>query len=66
MGGIGMLAAIGGAILALVLFWAMLRNRQRTPADRQRTEEATRALNRSIDREDKVTDPDYSRPSPRP
>jgi hypothetical protein len=61
MEGIGIVAAIGGTLLALVLLWAMLRNRQRTPADRQRTEEATRALNRSIDRQDKVTDPDPGR-----
>jgi hypothetical protein len=61
MEGIGIVAAFGGIVLALVLLWAMLRNRLRTPADRQRTEEATRALNRSIDRQDKVTDPDPGR-----
>lgn len=61
MEGIGTVAAIGGVILALVLLWATIRNRQRTPADRRRTEEATRALNQSIDRQDKITDPDTAR-----
>jgi len=57
----GTVAAIGGIILAIVLLWAMLRNRQRTPSDVRRTEEATRALHQQIDRQDKVTDPDPGR-----
>ncbi|PZU11818.1 hypothetical protein [Sphingomonas sp.] len=61
MEGIGTVAALGGLILAIVLLWAVIRNRTRTPADRRRTEDATRALNRSIDRQDKVTDPDPGR-----
>jgi hypothetical protein len=66
MDGIGIVAAFGGIILAGVLLWAMLRNRQRTPEDRRRTEEATLALRTSIDRQDKITDPDPFHPSPRP
>jgi hypothetical protein len=61
MDGIGLAAAIGGFVLAAVLLWAVLRNRQRTPADRQRTEEATRRLHQEVDRQDKVTDPDPAR-----
>ncbi|MDO6413849.1 hypothetical protein Q4F19_05605 [Sphingomonas sp. BIUV-7] len=61
MEGIGTVAAIGGFILAIVLLWATLMNKRRTAADMRRTEEATRALNRSIDRQDKVTDPDMGR-----
>ena len=58
MEGIGTVAAIGGIILAVVLLWAMLRNKQRTPQDVRRTEEATRQLHKDMDRQDKVTDPD--------
>ena len=58
MEGIGMTAAIGGFILAVVLFLAWLANRGRTRAERQRTQEATKDLYARIDREDKATDPD--------
>jgi hypothetical protein len=61
MEGIGTVAAIGGIILAIVLLWAVLRNRQRTPAEVQGTEEATRRLHQQMDRQDKVTDPDPGR-----
>jgi hypothetical protein len=61
MEGIGTIAAIGGFVLAIVLLWAMLKNRQRTPQDVRRTEEATHALHKDIDRQDKVSDPDTGR-----
>ena len=61
MEGIGTAAAIGGFILAIVLLWAMLQNKKRTAADVRRTEEATKALHKDIDRQDKVTDPDLGR-----
>ena len=37
---------IGGAILAAVLFWVMLRNKKSSQADIDRTEDATRELYR--------------------
>ncbi|WP_174273692.1 hypothetical protein [Sphingomonas bacterium] len=58
MEGIGTVAAVGGIILALVLLYAVIANRKRSANDVRRTEEATRALNQQIDREDKVSDPD--------
>jgi hypothetical protein len=58
MDGIGITAAIGGFVLAIVLLWAVYRNSKRTGADVRRTEEATHALHKQMDREDKVTDPD--------
>jgi hypothetical protein len=61
MDGIGTAAAIGGFILAIVLLWAVYRNSKRSAADVRRTEEATRALHKTMDREDKVTDPDTGR-----
>ena len=57
-GSLGMTAAIGGFLLALVLLYAVLRNRQRSDADRRRTEEATKDLYARTDRQDKVSDPD--------
>ena len=58
MEGIGTVAAIGGLLLAVVLLWAVLKNRQRTRADVRRTNEATRDLYARVDREDKASDPD--------
>jgi hypothetical protein len=55
---LGWVAAIGGAVLAIAILYGLLRNRRRTDADRQRTEEATRTLYARSDREDKVSDPD--------
>ena len=54
----GIVAAIGGLILAAVLLWAVMKNRQRSAGDVRRTEEATRDLYVKVDREDKVSDPD--------
>lgn len=61
MDAMGMIAAIGGLVLAAILLWAVMRNRQRTSADVRRTEEATRSLHQQMDRQDKVTDPDRGR-----
>ncbi|QJU56715.1 hypothetical protein HL653_01980 [Sphingomonas sp. AP4-R1] len=66
MDGMGLVAAIGGLLLALALLWAVIGNRRRTPEDRRRTEEATRAMKLGIDREDRVADADPSLPSRRP
>ncbi len=54
----GIVAAIGGLLLAVVLLWAVMKNRQRSAGDVRRTEEATRDLYRNVDREDKASDPD--------
>ncbi len=58
MEGNGLIAAIGGIVLALVLLYAVLANRRRSRADVQRTEEATKDLYERVDRQDKVSDPD--------
>ena len=58
MDGIGLVAAIGGLILAAVLLYAVFANRRRSANDERRTEEGARALKLEIDREDKITDPD--------
>jgi hypothetical protein len=58
MEGIGTMAMVGGFLLAAVLLYAFLMNKRRTPADVQRTEEATKQLYREVDREDQVSDPD--------
>jgi hypothetical protein len=57
-GSIGLTAAIGGILLAIVLLYAVIRNSRRTDRDRRRTEEATRDLYARTDRQDKVSDPD--------
>jgi hypothetical protein len=57
-GSIGLTAAIGGILLAIVILYAVLRNQRRTEADRRRTEEATKDLYARTDRQDKATDPD--------
>ena len=54
----GTVAAIGGIVLALVLLYAVMKNRQRSAADIQRTEEATKDLYARVDRQDKISDPD--------
>ncbi len=58
MEGNGLIAAIGGVLLALVLLYAVIANRRRTPAQERRTEEATKELYAKVDREDEITDPD--------
>jgi len=55
---LGMIAAIGGTLLVIVLVFAIIRNQRRSDADRRRTEEATRNLYARTDREDKASDPD--------
>ena len=61
MGGIGLVAAIGGLLLAVILIWAVVANRRRSNSDRRRTQDATANLYRKIDREDKASDPDPER-----
>jgi hypothetical protein len=55
---IGVVAAIGGFLLAAVILYAALMNRRRSANDVRRTEEATKDLYVRVDREDQVTDPD--------
>ena len=57
-GSIGLTAAIGGFLLLAVIIYAWARNRGRTNADRQRTEEATKDLYARVDRQDQERDPD--------
>jgi hypothetical protein len=57
-GSLGLTAAIGGIILALVILFAVIKNRQRSSADVRRTEEATKDLYARVDRQDQVSDPD--------
>jgi hypothetical protein len=57
-GSIGLTAAIGGILLAIVIIYAIIRNQRRTQADRRRTEEATKDLYARVDRQDQVSDPD--------
>ena len=60
MEGNGLIAAIGGIVLAAVLLYAVIMNRRRSRADEWRTEEATKDLYARVDREDKVSDLDPS------
>lgn len=57
MDSLGMVAAIGGPILALVLLFAMIANKRRSNAQRAQTERATHDLYQTIDKQDKATDP---------
>ena len=58
MDGIGIVAAIGAILLAIVLLFAVIANKRRTKNDVRRTEEATKDLYARVDRQDKVSDPD--------
>ena len=53
LGGIGwgLQTIIGAAILAAVLLWLVLRNREISPEDKRRTDEGTRKLYEEEDRE---------------
>ena len=57
-GSLGLTAAIGGILLVIVFVYAIMRNRQRTPRDEARTEQATKDLYAQTDREDEASDPD--------
>ena len=57
-GSIGLTAAIGGILLAAILLYAVLRNRQRSAGQVRQTEEATKDLYARVDRQDQASDPD--------
>ncbi|WP_162875430.1 hypothetical protein [Sphingomonas crusticola] len=57
-GSLGLVAAIGGVLILIVLIYAIMRNRQRTPREEARTEQATRDLYARTDRQDQASDPD--------
>ena len=57
-GSLGLTAAIGGVLLVIVFVYAIMRNRQRTPREEARTEQATKDLYARTDRQDKISDPD--------
>jgi hypothetical protein len=50
----GLLTILGPILLGAVILWAVLANRNRTRAEKQRSETATRDLYKTIDREDKA------------
>lgn len=52
----GAVIVIGPLVLALVIAWAMFRNRGATRHDLERTEAATRALYDQQNRDDTVRD----------
>ena len=58
MEGIGIIAAIGGFLLALVLLYAVISNARRSRSERRRTEEATKDLYARVDRQDQASDPE--------
>jgi hypothetical protein len=51
LGGInwGIINIVGPLLLAVVILWALLKNRKSTPAEIERTEEATRELYKKED-----------------
>ncbi|MGF7147272.1 hypothetical protein FHS96_000881 [Sphingomonas zeicaulis] len=52
----GVVTIVGPILLLAALAFAILRNRKRTPADRQRTEQATRELREQLSDEDRARD----------
>lgn len=51
-----LVTVVGPILLIVVLAWAMLRNRSRSRAEKERTEQATRDLYERSDRESKARD----------
>ncbi len=47
----GWVPAIGGFVLAAVLLWAALKNRQSPPSEIERSERGARELREELDRE---------------
>lgn len=45
----GWVPAIGGLILAIVLFWAMMKNRKSPPSEIERSERGARELREKLD-----------------
>jgi len=60
-GSMGLIALVGGLLIAGVLAWAVLANRRRSGAERRRTETATHDLYNKMDRQDQASDPDPER-----
>jgi FtsZ-interacting cell division protein ZipA len=58
---IGIVAVVGGVLIAAVLVWAVMANRRRSGTARRRTEQATHDLYRDMDRQDQASDPDPKR-----
>lgn len=56
--GIGLVALVGGFLIAAALIFGVIMNNRRSKADRHRTEDGTKNLYASIDRQDKASDPD--------
>lgn len=54
----GLMTVVGPILLLGVIMWAMLRNRTRSRADKERTEQATRELYEESDRASKARDAD--------
>ncbi len=52
----GLMTVVGPILLLGVITWAMLRNRTRTRAAKERTEQATRELYEESDRASKARD----------
>lgn len=52
----GLLTIVGPILLGAVLLWAVLTNRNRSRAAKDRAEQATHDLYKTIDREDKAAD----------
>jgi hypothetical protein len=50
----GLLTILGPILLGAVILWAVLANRNRSRSEKQQSENATRDLYKSIDRDDKA------------
>jgi len=54
----GLMTVVGPVLLLGVIMWAMLRNRTRTRAEKERTDRATHELYEESDRASKARDAD--------
>jgi heme oxygenase len=57
----GIVAIVGGALLGAALLFGIITNKRRSAAEKERTQQATKELYKTVDREDKVTDPDLEK-----
>ncbi|WP_404713556.1 hypothetical protein [Sphingomonas sp. MMS24-J13] len=60
MDGIGLVAIIGGILLALALIFVVISNSRRSRQDVRRTEQGTKDLYKNVERQDQGSDPDHS------